>query len=409
MNSKRLISFILASLLLASAMVACGDKKDNASDNNSDIGDASVPTQSDTVIPDEQTPTDEQVIPDDENTGAEITEENTEPEAPEQQTPPEVLFFNKLTGLPTTEQLSNQRPVAIMFNNIKAALPQHGIADMDVVYEAIVEGSITRLLGVTTNWQELSTLGSIRSSRDYYIDFSDAHNAIYIHAGGSDIAYGVLSQRRTDNIDGVNGNAADSRAFYRDQERRKKGVSLEHTMFTTGERLTKAIADNKFKTTLKDGFVSPLKFADVPSDMVGEDATYVYVPFSTYAQSYFDYNSETGVYDKGQYVSSKSSLDKHDSPHIDGNTNAQLAFDNIIIIYTSYRTIDDKGRQAVNFTGSGDGYYFSDGKGKKIKWERATRTGGYTLYEADGTTELLLNKGKTYIGVVRNGTEITYK
>jgi len=180
-------------------------------------------------------------------------------------------------------------------------------------------------------------------------------------------------------------------------------------MFTTGERLTQAIADNKFNTTLKDGFVSPLKFADTATDIGGENATYVYVPFSTYAQSYFDYNSETGVYDKGQYVSSKSSLDKHDSPHLDGNTNAQLAFENIVIIYTSYRTIDDKGRQAVNFTGSGDGYYFSDGKGKKIKWERASRTGGYTLYEADGTTELLMNKGKTYIGVVKNGTEITYK
>ena len=408
MNSKRLISFILAALLLASSTVACGKKKKPAPGGGGG-SDALIPTQTDSVLPNEQTPTDEPEVPEQGITDPEQQEEITEPEVPEQQTPPESLYINKLTGLPTTEQLSNQRPVAIMFNNIKAALPQHGIADMDVVYEAIVEGSITRLLGVTTNWQALTTLGSIRSSRDYYIDFSDAHNAIYIHAGGSDIAYGVLSQRKTDNIDGVNGNAADSKAFYRDQARRKKGVSLEHTMFTTGERLTQAIADNKFNTTLKDGFVSPLKFADTATDIGGENATYVYVPFSTYAQSYFDYNSETGVYDKGQYVSSKSSLDKHDSPHLDGNTNAQLAFENIIIIYTSYRTIDDKGRQAVNFTGSGDGYYFSDGKGKKIKWERATRTGGYTLYEADGTTELLMNKGKTYIGVVKNGTEITYK
>lgn len=321
-----------------------------------------------------------------------------------------VKYRSKLTGLPLeSEELSNQRPVAIMFNNLKAALPQHGICKMDVLYEAIVEGSITRLLGIAENWQELPTLGSIRSSRDYYIDFSDAHNAIYVHAGGSQIAYNTLAQRKTDNIDGTNGPRVSSNAFYRNQERRNKGVSIEHTLFTSGERLTEAIKGNKFNTVLKDGFVSPFRFSDSGVEFDGKVANYVYIPFSTYAQSYFDYNTEKGVYDKGQYVSSKSSLDKHDSPHTDGNDNSTLSFKNIIIIYTSYRTIDDKGRQAVQFTGNGTGYYFTDGKCKEIMWNRPTRTGGYTLYEADGTTELLMNPGKTYVAIVKNGTTITYK
>lgn len=407
MNYKRLLSVILAALLIASSMTACGNKEKTSTSDVKENSTENTP-QTDTFSSDDVTAEPVTTDPVEDNVTPEIIEK-TEEDTNDDETIIESPYVNKLTGLPTTEQLSNQRPLAIMFNNLKAALPQHGIADMDVVYEAIVEGSITRLLGLTTDWQALTTLGSIRSSRDYYIDFSDAHNAIYIHAGGSDIAYGVLAQRKTDNIDGVNGNASESRAFYRDQTRRKNGVSLEHTMFTTGANLIQAIADNKFKTTLKDDFVSPFSFSATPLEIDGEAATYVYIPFSNYAQSYFDYNTEIGVYDKGQYVNTKSSLDKHDSPHIDGNTNAQLSFENIIILYTSYRTIDDKGRQAVSFTGSGDGYYFSDGKGKKIKWERPTRTGGYTLYEADGTTELLMNKGKTYIGVMKKGTEITYK
>ncbi len=409
MNSKRLISAILAALLIASSMAACGKKKKSGYSGGGGGG-SYIPTQTETVPSEDDSTSVNPANPQDTTVVPETPGETTEQETPEQSEVPESRFINQLTGLPTTEQLSTQRPVAIMFNNIKASLPQHGFADMDVVYEAIVEGSITRLLGVASNWQALTTLGSIRSSRDYYIDFSDAHNAIYIHAGGSDVAYGVLAQRKTDNIDGVNGNASESKAFYRDQERRKKGVSLEHTMFTTGPNLTQAIADNKFVTTLKDGFVSPFKFSDTLIDIGNTPATYVYIPFSTYAQSYFDYNPTTGVYSKGQYVNTKTNnLDKHDSPHIDGNTNAQLAFENILVIFTKYTTIDNVGRQAISFTGEGTGYYFSGGKAKSIKWKRPSRTGGYTLYEEDGTTELLMNKGKTYIGVVKNGTEIIYK
>ena len=324
-------------------------------------------------------------------------------------TAPEAKYTSPLTGLATTEALATQRPVAIMFNNLKAALPQHGISQMEVVYEAIVEGSITRLMGVATDWSSLPTLGSIRSSRDYYIDFADCHNAIYVHAGGSELAYAQLGTRKTNNIDGTNGNRASVNAFYRNQERLKKGLGKEHTLFTSGSALATAIAGNKYPTTLKSGFVSPFKFSSNPLNMEGSAAKYVYVPFSTYAQSYFDYDAESGLYLKGQYLGLKSSLDKHDSPHVDGNNNEQLAFKNIIILFTKYTTVDSVGRQAIQFTGSGTGYYITDGKCKPIKWNRESRTGGYTLYESDGTTELLLNRGKTYVGTLKTNTKVVYK
>lgn len=403
MNPKRIATLMLALLMLGASFTSCNKNEKQSGENNDEsIPSVSqpneVPEQATDIIDNSETSENKEIVSE--------PEIPTVPEVPEQSQTNTVI--NQLTGLPTTQELSTQRPIAIMFNNLKAALPQHGIAEMDVVYEAIVEGSITRLLGIVTDWKNLPSIGSIRSSRDYYIDFCDAHNGIYVHAGGSDIAYQTLWQRHTNNIDGTNGPYS-SASFYRNQERRKKGVSLEHTLFSSGELLNKAVTGLKYTTTLKDGFVSPFKFSNTTVSIDGADANYIYIPFSTYAQSYFDYNAETGVYDKGQYVSSKSSLDKHDSPHIDGNTNQQLTFENVIIIYTSYRTIDNKGRQAVNFTGEGTGYYFTDGKCKQIKWKRPTRTGGYTLYEADGQTELLMNAGKSYVGVVKNGTEIIYK
>lgn len=401
MNFKRLAALTLAIILVSVSVSSC-NKPDNSSDkNNSDAVSMPVPGGSSTSNKNNESPDASDSI-------TESTENNTD--TADQKT--DLLsspFKNKLTGLGTTEQLSNQRPIAIMFNNLKAATPQHGISQMDVVYEAIVEGSITRLLGVVTDWESLPTLGSIRSSRDYYIDFSDAHNAIYVHAGGSELAYSTMSQRKTDHIDGVNGPRVSSNAFYRNQDRIKKGIGIEHTLFSSGERLAKAIEGNKFTTTLKDGFVSPLKFSQETLNIEGDTANYVYVPFSTYAQSYFDYDNETGLYNKGQYLSSKSSLDKHNSPHIDGNTNEQINFKNVVILFTRYTTIDNVGRQAVQFTGTGTGYYITDGKCKEITWSRQTRTGGYTLYEADGKTELLMNPGKSYIGFVKPNTDIVYK
>lgn len=404
MKLRKLGALAVAIILLG--LTACNSSNENKQENNNNSKDETPQMTMPVPGGDNESKSDESTInPDNEETldnseSSDLTDEHN-PHVPE--------FRNKLTGLETTQELSRQRPMAIMFNNLKAALPQHGISEMDVVYEAIVEGSITRLLGFVTDWSSLTTLGSIRSSRDYYIDFSDAHNAIYVHAGGSELAYSEMSRRGTDHIDGVNGNRVSSNAFYRNQERRKKGVSTEHTLFTNGANLIAAIEGNKFTTTLEPDFVSPFKFSDYPLEFEGDAANYVYIPFSNYAQSYFDYDAEKGLYFKGQYVSSKSSVDKHDSPHIDGNNNQQLTFKNILILYTDYTTIDSVGRQAIRFTGTGTGYYITDGKCKPIKWSRPSRTGGYTIFEEDGATELLMNSGKTYVGVLKTNTKIIYK
>ena len=53
-----------------------------------------------------------------------------------------------LSGLPIGEEWVNRRPVAIMLNNLKEALPQMGQSQADIIYEVPAEGGITRMLGV---------------------------------------------------------------------------------------------------------------------------------------------------------------------------------------------------------------------------------------------------------------------
>lgn len=88
----------------------------------------------------------------------------------------------------------NRRPVAIMLNNLKEALPQLGQSQADVIYEVPAEGGITRMLAVYQSLDGVGKIGSIRSARPYYLELALGHDAIYIHAGGSEDAYAKIRQ-----------------------------------------------------------------------------------------------------------------------------------------------------------------------------------------------------------------------
>lgn len=336
----------------------------------------------DVEIPDEQTEnTDSSDLPDN-------SEETPTPYVPE--------YINKLTGLETTQELVNNRPVAIMINNIKKATPQQGISHADIVYEVLAEGGITRLLCLFNDYASLPETGSVRSARDYYIDLSDAHDAIYVHCGTSPMADEVLRARKTNNMNGI----YFSTPFYRNQWR-LKNMGTEHSLMTTGELLVKGIEQKGYRT--ESDAKQPLTFAltEQPVDQEATKADYAKLKFSYYATSEFDYDVESGVYLKSQY----------NDKHIDSNNDAQLAFENVIILYCKQGAIkgDEAGRIWVDFTGDGDGYYACNGTVREIMWHKDTRTSSYTLYEKDGQTELILNPGKSYIGIAPIGSETVFE
>lgn len=93
--------------------------------------------------------------------------------------------INPLTGLPMEPEYEQNRPVAVMLNNLKKAQPQLGVSMADIIYEVPAEGGITRMLGVYQTLDGVGNLGSIRSARPYYIELAMGHDALYVHAGGS--------------------------------------------------------------------------------------------------------------------------------------------------------------------------------------------------------------------------------
>ena len=71
-----------------------------------------------------------------------------------------------LTGEWKDEAVVQRRNMAVMINNLQASLPQYGISAASIIYEAPVEGRITRLMGLFEDYDDLDHIGSVRSARD---------------------------------------------------------------------------------------------------------------------------------------------------------------------------------------------------------------------------------------------------
>ena len=300
-------------------------------------------------------------------------------------------IYNYLNGTTTTAEERDRRPVAIMMNNIKESLPQVGICDGDIYYECAAEGGITRIMMVVADWEKLGTVGSIRSSRDYFVDFLANHDAIYVHAGGSPLAYAKINYREINNLDGVNGYSGST--FWRDSERMKT-MAYEHTLMTSGEGIKAGVDYMKYRTELDPNQVPLFKFysENVDNKIGGSPATHVHMQSTSYQTVDFVYNEETGEYLRYQY---------NGKAHVDGKTGEQLSVKNLLILFTEITVIpgDEAGRLEVVTVGSGQGYYITNGERKVVNWSRDGKTSTMHIEYKNGE-ELILNSGKTFICVV---------
>lgn len=296
---------------------------------------------------------------------------------------------NPLTGEPMEPEFEDDRPVAVMFNNLKAAQPQLGISRADIIYEVPAEGGITRMLGVFQTLEGVGTLGSIRSARTYYLELALGHDALLVHAGGSPDAYSKISAWGVDNMDGVNG-GSDAKIFWRDPERRKT-MSYEHCLVTSGESILDYLAQGHFETTHAAGYTDGQNFTADGTPAGGAPAEHVTVKFSNYKTGTFDYDPQMGTYLAGQYG----------GDYTDGETGEQVAVTDVLVLETSISVIsgDTAGRLSVKLTGSGDGTYFCGGRAVPIRWSKADRSSPFVYTLQDGTP-LVLGQGKRYVCIL---------
>ena len=309
-----------------------------------------------------------------------------------------IPYVNPLTGLPTEEDTSNQKPVAIMLNNIKAAMPQQGNSQADIIYEVLAEGGITRMVGIYHDISELGVVGSVRSARLYYWDLALGHDAVFVHAGGSPEFYECKDSRDLSTVDGVNGyyGYASTGLFWRDRERIEgKYYAYEHSLITSGEKLTEILTKRGELGQHSDGYVYEMTFAADGTPADGQSALTVTVPFSNSKSTIFRYDESTGRYLAEQYGGAM----------LDGNDGAQIAVTNLLILRTKCTVVDDAGRLSVDLS-SGEGWFACGGKLIPITWEKGDCDQQLRYYTADGAP-LTLGQGKSYVCIIPTTREIT--
>ncbi|NCB64066.1 MAG: DUF3048 domain-containing protein, partial [Clostridia bacterium] len=310
---------------------------------------------------------------------------------------------NPLTGMPIDEKWVNQRPVAIMLNNLKQALPQLGQSKADIIYECLAEGGITRMLGVYQSVEGVGMIGSVRSSRPYYLELALGHDAIYLHAGGSEDAYAKIKEWGVTALDCVRGpyegKTPGSNLFWRDADRRKNN-GLEHSVVTTGDTIMELFPTYSFRRDHKDGYVYAQAFSDDGTPAGGAAARKLTVPFSSYKTGIFTYDAASGKY----------LVEEYGKAYVDGDTGEQVGATNVLVLKTACGMIkgDELGHVTVNLTGSGDGYFACGGKIIPIQWSKDGRNSQFVYTTADGKP-LTLGRGNSYVNIIPLESSVTYE
>lgn len=308
---------------------------------------------------------------------------------------------NPLTGEPIGETDANRRPVAVMLNNLKAALPQLGQSKADIIYECLAEGGITRMLGIYQSVEGVEMIGSIRSARPYYIEIALGHDALFIHAGGSEDAYVKLRRWGVDHFDAVNGpylgRTPDSNMMWRDADRRRTN-GMEHSVVATGASIETYLPES-VRRDHETEYHYPQTFTDDGTPADGVTANTVTVPFSNYKTGIFTYDQDTETY----------LVEEYGAAYVDGDTGEQVAVTNVLVLKTSCKeTGDSLGHVIVDVVGSGEGYFACGGRAIPILWSKADRDSPF-LYTTESGAPLVLGRGSSYVNIVPVKAEISFE
>ncbi|MDR1157845.1 MAG: DUF3048 domain-containing protein [Oscillospiraceae bacterium] len=297
--------------------------------------------------------------------------------------------INPLTGLPMEADYEDRRPAAVMLNNLKKALPMFGVSQADIIYEALAEGGITRMVGVFQNPSQVPQIGTVRSTRAYYLDIAQGHDAILLHAGGSPEAYTEIKRRGVAALDCLRG--YEGSLYWRDKDR-IKNAGLEHSAFTSGARIESVFQTLKVRIRHEEGYREALRFADDGTPAPGAPAVSISVRYSSYKTGLFTYDPETKRYACTQY----------DAPYIDGQDETQVSVVNVLVLRAAVSQVkgDSAGRLTTRLTGTGEGFFACGGRMTSIVWSKASHDAPFVYTLKDGGAPLVLGRGQSYINIV---------
>ncbi len=304
--------------------------------------------------------------------------------------------------LTIVDESSNKRPIAVMIDNNVGNSLHAGLQDSYINYEIIVEGGLTRIMAIFKD-KDVSLIGPVRSSRHYFLDYALESDCIYTHYGWSTYAENDIKTLSVNNINGL----YDDAPFWRD-----KYIAAPHNVFTTTKKIYSSATSKNYSTTTDDwkllnysteeiDLSAPIGTKTITNEETGKKekvpvqneelitANNVTIPYSYYQTRGYTYDATRKVYLRTM----------NNKPHTDKTTKEQLYYKNIIIEKVSNSQLDSYGRQDLKTTGSGEGYYITNGYALPITWSKETRK-SKTKYTYSNGQEIKINDGNTFVQIM---------
>jgi hypothetical protein len=311
-------------------------------------------------------------------------------QTPEESLPPISILIEapqkSLSLLDGTESVfpkEGERSIMVMIDNIiSARAHQEHIQEASIVFEALVEGGITRLLAVfsSSTLSKIEEIGPVRSARDYFLDLAKPFGGIYIHAGGSDQAMEDLSV--TDdffmNIDyGISGGI-----FFR-----KKNIPAPHNLYLKTNALLEMLPETIPITPLFQ-----FREKNIPDSKKESIIKKIILNPST------------------QHSLSEWEWDNNQNGFVRSQKNTYFSFvaQNLLVMEVpSFRIPNDpKNRISLQNTGEGILWIFQEGSVQKGTWQRTTEKDFFNFFD-EKKEKILLFPGRTWISLIPSGKSIT--
>ncbi len=279
-----------------------------------------------------------------------------------------------LTGVEDPSGDSLKRPaLAIKIGNNPEARPQAGIAEADIVYEEIVEGGITRFMGIYHS-SVPERVGPVRSVRGMDPNIALNWGGIFAYSGGA--AQNEKKIRNTKGILALNETAAGN-GMKRDSSRGAPNnlYAIPSVLFEQEGTPIPPVAQFKFSKN-----VSVL--ADLASKFV--------VEFKSGFACTWTYDAKTEKYLRSYGT----------KPFVD-QKGTQVAADSVVVQFIQYPS-ESEGIT----TGTGDVWIFRNGKVLKGTWERPTTAAPATFKDVEGN-DMKLKAGQTWVELASTTTPVT--
>ncbi|MDY0341128.1 MAG: DUF3048 domain-containing protein [Coriobacteriia bacterium] len=312
-----------------------------------------------------------------------VSGERSEPE------PIEPILW-PLTGLeaPSAEAIAN-RVVSIKVENSRESRPQANLQLADVVYESVTEGGITRFNALFHS-EAPTAVGPVRSARLSDIDIVPQYKALFCFSGAST---SVNSSVRAAGLDNLSEDAGVTKPFTRSGERPRP-----HNLYTSVPELRAEAGDRSMAATAQ---VRGFAFKKSSSVATGTPAVSVDIPFSSYNQVTWTYDSATDAYLRVN----------NGTPFTDDETGKQVSARNVVVLWAKYTAASqDKAGSTtydISLVGSGEATVFCGGQAFAGTWEAGADAP--PVFKAEDGTQIELLPGNTWFQVVNTSVDISMK